>query len=120
ALSSAMVSIDPAMIAGAHAHLPARPARPVTPSIAAEASKSAPSEPASSAQAPRDLEVEITRDGERHRVVVRRPGHLVAIEHGSVRGAGKDWAAVYVELAASSAGDLVWETTPLGALTVER
>src|SRR6185295_12989018 len=92
ALSSAMVSIDPAMIAGAHTRLPARPTRPVTPATADFSSKGAPSEPASRAPAPRDLEVEITRDGERHRVVVRRPGHLVAIEHGSVRGAGKDWA----------------------------
>src|SRR5262249_11025937 len=123
-LSSAMVSIDPAMIAGASAALPPRPQRPATTLTPDHPSFTAASAPAKVAPSPRDLEVEVTRDGAGHRVLVRRKGHLVAIEYGVVRRGGKGFAAVHVELADKGEGGelapLIWETTPLHALTTER
>src|SRR5262249_60872107 len=103
ALSSAMVSIDPATIAGAHARLPPRPIRPATALTADRPALDASSTIAKVAPPPRDLFVEVTPDGEGHRIVVRRKGYLVAIEYGQVRGAGKDYAAVHVELASKAA-----------------
>lgn len=130
ALSSAVVSIDPAVIDGASAALPARPIRPEITAPRDLVGNDAPRSPAAFAPAPADLKVEITRDGRGHRVVVRRPGHLVALQYGAAHAAGKDWAAVHVEVSASASRSksasaspldpLVWESTPLDALTTAR
>jgi len=125
ALSSAVVSIDPSVIEGAREDLPARPTRPV---ITAPIDHEVTAAPSALAAAPGDLKVEITPDGAGHRVVVRRPGHLVALHYGRARAAGRDWAAVHVEIKASGSpaqagkplDPLVWETTPLDALTTSR
>jgi hypothetical protein len=76
--------------------------------------------------------LEITAEGSRsQRVVVRRPGYLVALLHGASRSAGKDWAALRVQIAEPSAKHaparpgveidrLVWESTRLGTFVTER
>lgn len=134
ALVSLLVSIDPAVIAAGHTGAKARPTRPLITAPHDEAAGAgAIRAPAltPAAAAPSDLEVEVSREGHGHRVVVRRPGHLVALAHGMARAAGKDWAAMHVELAPAGAGrkagaaapaldSLVWEATPLAALTTER
>jgi hypothetical protein len=134
ALFSLMVSIDPAVIAAGRAAAPPRPRRPLITASHDEAAAGARAlaEPIpAAAPAPGDLTVEVTRDGDGHRVVVRRPGHLVALQYGLARAAGKDWAALHVEVApprsprqaqaaAAALDSLVWESTPLSALTTER
>ncbi|MEO7330446.1 MAG: hypothetical protein ABI193_17860 [Minicystis sp.] len=139
ALFSSMVSLDP--------RVSARLSPPRVPRPLIAASKDAAPAQASSVQPlatppPADLSVEVRRDphGRGHNVVVSRTGHLVALGHGSIRGAGKDWASLHIDTQGSAepgraskkvgaptnsdrAGEidsLVWETTPLGALTTER
>lgn len=140
ALFSSMVSLDPRVSAPSS---PLRAPRPVIAASkdAAPARSVAPVTPVSSSP-PADLIVEVRRDprGRGHNVVVSRQGHLVALGHGATRGAGKDWATLHVDTQGTvepgrvakkvgaptnpdRAGEidrLVWETTPLGALTTER
>jgi hypothetical protein len=137
ALSSLMVSVDPGVTAAGHARAPARPERPMITAPRDPAAPPAREALSISAEgpAPADLEVEVTRDRGGHRVAVRRPGYLVALQYGAARAAGKDWAAVHVEVApggsklrasaapakaAEALSSLVWEATPLSALTTER
>lgn len=138
ALSSLMVSLDPAVTAAGHARAPALPERPMIPALRAPTTPPARAElsPRAEGPAPADLQVEVTPDAHGHRVVVRRPGHLVALQYGAARAAGQDWAAVHVELEpggspskgkaaaapakAAARSELVWEATPLTALTTER
>jgi hypothetical protein len=127
ALFSALLSIDPSVRAG-DAEAPAIAAAP------------APAEPAAAeaaitaalGAAPADMTLEITAEGGRsQRVVVHRPGYLVALLHGSARSAGKDWAALRVQVAEPSTKHhaakvgvaidrLVWESTRLGTFVTER
>ncbi len=122
ALFSALLSIDPSVCAGdvAAASIALEP-------LAAEASVA----PVDGA-APSDMTLEITAEGGRsQRVVVHRPGYLVALLHGASRSAGKDRAALRVQIAEPSAkrrearpgaeiDRLVWESTRLGTFVTER
>jgi hypothetical protein len=138
-LASLMVSLDPTVTAAGHARAPARPDRRPIAAERAPATLPARADLSTSTEgpAPVDLKVEVTPEAHGHRVVVRRPGHLVALQYGAARAAGQDWAAVHVELAPSGSlskgktaaapakaaearSALVWEATPLSALTTER
>ncbi len=127
ALFSALLSIDPSVRAG-------------DAGASAIAAAPAPAEPAAAEAAitpvegavPADVTLEITAEGGRsQRVVVHRPGYLVALLHGSARSAGKDWAALRVQVAEPSTKHhaakvgvaidrLVWESTRLGTFVTER
>ncbi len=88
ALFSALLSIDPSVRAG-DAAAPAPIAAPLPEPAAAEAGIT----PVSDA-VPADVTLTIApEDGRSQRVVVRRPGYLVALLHGAARSAGKDWAS---------------------------
>jgi hypothetical protein len=127
ALFSALLSIDPAVRAG--------DAEPASSSIAPAAAEPAAAEAGVTpieAAAPSDVTLEITAEGGRsQRVVVHRPGYLVALLHGAARSAGKDWAALRVQIAEPSTKHrearpgveidrLVWESTRLGTFVTER
>jgi hypothetical protein len=73
-------------------------------------------------EVPRDLHVDVVTEGPgRARIVVRRPGYLVAIRQGAVRAAGKDWAELRVGSAGEVGGELTaWETTHLDTLLTMR
>jgi hypothetical protein len=142
ALFSSMVSLDPRV------SVPPSPERAPRPVIAASKDVApAPSAAPTPVRAletppPADLTVEVREDprGRGHNVVVSRSGHLVALGHGAIRGAGKDWATLHVDTQGSAGptravkklgaptnpgregeiDTLVWETTPLGAFTTER
>jgi hypothetical protein len=74
--------------------------------------------------APPDLALEIGPDGHQaHRVVVRRPGFLVALRNEDARAAGVDSAAIRVAArggAGSASAQLIWETTTLDAAMTAR
>jgi len=122
ALFSALLSIDPSVRAG-----DAEPSAPLVEPTAAEAGGTAVAAPA-----PADVTLTITpEDGRAQRVVVHRPGYLVALLHGSARSAGKDWAALRVQVpeakgkrrdprAGVEIDRLVWEATRLGTFVTER
>ena len=126
ALFSTLLSIDPAVCAG-----DASPAHAIDPPAAEPAAAEAGVTPVDAA-APSDVTLEITAEGGRsQRVVVHRPGYLVALLHGAARSAGKDWAALRVQIAEPSAkrreprpgveiDRLVWESTRLGTFVTER
>ncbi|MFO0756233.1 MAG: hypothetical protein U0359_07060 [Byssovorax sp.] len=125
-VSSALVSIDPSVIA------PSRPAGGNRPVIAASPDQALPREtpPSSEQPAPSDLSASVLRDPRGHgfNVVVRRPGHLVSLAHGPVRAAGKGEAVMHLDVRGSAPSKapvaeldhLVWETTPLGSFATER
>jgi hypothetical protein len=127
ALFSALLSIDPAVRAGTAEASSIAAAAQLPAPAAAEAGITATAEPA-----PADVTLTITpEDGRAQRVVVRRPGYLVALLHGAARSAGKDWAALRVQVPEAtgtrrSAGAvveidrLVWEATRLGSFVTER
>lgn len=143
ALFSSMLSLDPRVSAPPSPQRPPRPVIAASPD-AAPSPSATPPPPLSAIEAPLPdgLSVEVRRDprGRGHNVVVSRPGQLVALAHGAVRAAGKDWASMHVDTQGEGAparsakklgaptsrpldGEidrLVWETTPLGALTTER
>lgn len=126
ALFSALLSFDPAVRAG-DAEAPTIAAAPLPEPAAAEAGITAVAAPP-----PADLTLTISPEaGRSQRVVVQRPGYLVALLHGAARSAGKDMAALRVEVPeparsprGASAGvvldRLVWESTRLGSLVTER
>ncbi|MEP7124569.1 MAG: hypothetical protein ABJE95_26815 [Byssovorax sp.] len=126
ALFSALLSIDPSVAAG-DAAPPFAIDAPVAEPAAAEAVIAA-----APAIVPSDVTLEITSEGSRsQRVVVHRPGYLVALLHGAARSAGKDWAALRVQIAEPSGKHrdarpgveidrLVWESTRLGTFVTER
>ena len=128
ALFSALLSIDPSVRAGDAAPSPI--AAPLPEPAAAEAGIT----PVGDA-VPADVTLTITpEDGRSQRVVVRRPGYLVALLHGAARSAGKDWAALRVQVpevneargkrrevrSGAVIDRLVWESTRLGSLVTER
>lgn len=126
ALFSALLSIDPSVCAGdATASITAD--RPAAEPAAAESGVTS-----VDTAAPSDVTLEISAEGGRsQRVVVHRPGYLVALLHGAARSAGKDWAALRVQSAEPSAkrrpaapgaeiDRLVWESTRLGTFVTER
>jgi hypothetical protein len=127
ALFSALLSIDPSVCAGDAPSSSIEIAPPAAEPAAAEAGIT----PVAAA-APSDVTLEITAEGGRsQRVVVHRPGYLVALLHGAARSAGKDWAALRVQIAEPSAkrrdprpgveiDRLVWESTRLGTFVTER
>ena len=127
ALFSALLSIDPSVCAGDAG----------SPAIAIESPAAEPGAAEAGitpvdAAAPSDVTLEITAEGGRsQRVVVHRPGYLVALLHGAARSAGKDWAALRVQIAEPSSkrrdarpgveiDRLVWESTRLGTFITER
>ncbi len=125
-LFSALLSIDPAVRAGDAAQTVA-----VDPPAAVPAAAEAGITPIDTA-APMDVTLEISPEGGRsQRVVVHRPGYLVALLHGAARSAGKDWAALRVQIAEPSGkrgaprpgaeiDRLVWESTRLGTFVTDR
>jgi hypothetical protein len=126
ALFSALISIDPAVRAGDVAS-PLAIAASLPEPASAEAGTTPVSEPA-----PADVTLTITPEsGRSQRVVVHRPGYLVALLHGAARSAGKDWAALRVQVPEATGkarsarpgvvvDRLVWESTRLGAFATER
>ena len=127
ALFSALLSIDPSVRA--------RDAEPAA--IAAEVKLAEPTAAeagitAVAAPAPADVTLTITPEhGRASRVVVSRPGYLVALLHGASRSAGNGWAALRVQVPEATgerrdprAGvvidRLVWESTRLGSFVTER
>src|SRR6185436_2181006 len=104
ALFSSLLSLDPGVSAPPR---PSRPARPlITPSPDPAPVGSAAAPPpvdVLDAVVPEDLRVEVRLDPRGHgrNVVVSRPGHLVALGHGAIRAAGKDWASMHIETSGS-------------------
>jgi hypothetical protein len=127
ALFSALLSIDPSVRASDAAASSITVDPPGAEPAAAEAGITS-----VDTAAPADVTLEISAEGGRsQRVVVRRPGYLVALLHGAARSAGKDWAALRVQIAEPSAKHpaahpgveidrLVWESTRLGTFVTER
>ncbi|MEO5729960.1 MAG: hypothetical protein ABI134_16440 [Byssovorax sp.] len=82
--------------------------------------------------APADVTLTITKEsGRSQRVVVHRPGYLVALLHGAARSAGKDRAALRVQVPEVTGKPrsarpgvvvdrLIWESTRLGSFATER
>ena len=98
ALFSALLSVDPSVCAGDAAALSSN-----ANTIAAEPAVAEATVTPVDAAAPSDVTLEITAEGGRsQRVVVHRPGYLVALLHGASRSAGKDWAALRVQIAEPS------------------
>ena len=131
ALFSALLSIDPKGRAGDAEPSPFAASAPLSVSFpeptAAEAGITA-----IAATVPADVTLTITpENGRAQRVVVRRPGYLVALLHGAARSAGKDWAALRVQVPEATSkrrepragveiDRLVWESTRLGSFVTER
>ena len=97
ALFSSMLSVDPRVSAPPAPH---RPPRPVITTFKRATPASAASVQALDDPPPAGLTVEIRRDprGRGQNVVVSRAGQLVALGHGAMRAAGKDWASMRVEI----------------------
>lgn len=130
ALFSALLSFDPSVRAGDAAAPSSSAAPPLPEPAAAEAGITPVGDPV-----PADVTLTITpEEGRSQRVVVRRPGYLVALLHGAARSAGKDWAALRVQVPEASEARgkrrearpgavidrLVWESTRLGTFVTER
>jgi hypothetical protein len=127
ALFSALISIDPSVRAGGAEGSAIAIAAPLPEPVAAEAGVTPLAAPA-----PADMTLEISAEGGRsQRVVAHRPGYLVALLHGAARSAGKDWAALRVQVPEASGkrrdprpgveiDRLVWEATRLGTFVTER
>jgi hypothetical protein len=138
-LFSALLSIDPAVRAGGTA-APSLSSSLSPSSVIALASAAPLPAPAAAeagivavaAPPPADVTLKVVAEGGRsQRVEVHRPGYLVALLHGAARSAGKDVAALHVEIpeaagkhrdahAAAVVDRMVWESTRFGSLVTER